>query len=65
MLLYEYEQIDVGGGLFFNNSKCKHREVIERRAADGWRYAGWVPTEFTTGGSLSVIDLIFEKEQEV
>ena len=51
MYRYEYESVKVGGGFLIDNSDCRHREVIDARARDGWRYVGYVPTEFTTSGS--------------
>ena len=50
MLEYEFETVDCmegGGGysLFggFGMESVRHRELICRRAADGWRYVGFVP----------------------
>ena len=63
MYRYEYETIHVGGGFWIDNSGCKHREVIDQRARNGWRYVGYVPTEFTSGGSTRWLDLIFEREE--
>ena len=63
MYRYEYESIDVGGGIWIDNSGCKHREVIDQRARDGWRYAGYMPIQFSGRGSPTVIDLIFEREE--
>lgn len=40
-----------------------HREAILRRAAEGWRYAGWIPTQ-QMNGSILEIDLVFERETE-
>lgn len=39
----------------------EHRELIDRRAREGWRYAGWLPTHLS-GGEIVQVDLIFEKE---
>ena len=64
MYRYEYEAVYVGGGYWMDdNRKCRHREVIDQRARDGWRYVGYVPTEFTSGGSTRRLDLIFEREE--
>jgi len=41
-----------------------HREIILRRAAEGWRYAGFVPKKQRTGGFIESIELIFERETE-
>lgn len=42
MYRYEYESIKISG-FMFDNSDCRHREVIDARARDGWRYVGYVP----------------------
>ena len=35
MYQYEYETLYVGGGFWMNNADCQHREIIDRRAAQG------------------------------
>lgn len=62
MYRYEYVALHTGGGLFFDNSELGHREIIDQYAADGWRFVGFVPTQFTGNGGSREIDLIFEKE---
>ena len=47
MYEYDYVTIYTGGGFWMNNSSCEHREIINRKAADGWRFVGYVPAEFT------------------
>ena len=46
MLEYEFEAIAADRG-FFVGKTTGHREAILRRAAEGWRYAGWIPTQQT------------------
>lgn len=41
-----------------------HREIIEQMAAQGWRYAGFIPTKQRGTGHIAEIDLIFEKEEQ-
>lgn len=60
MLRYEYETLYVGGGFWMNNSQCEHREIIDRRAREGWRYVGYIPTQFSGEGGTKEIDLVFE-----
>ncbi|WP_455580625.1 DUF4177 domain-containing protein [Dysosmobacter sp.] len=62
--MYEYTYIhqDTGGGFF--SGGVEHREVIDRYAAAGWRYVGFLPTGFTSHGGISSVDLIFEKDVE-
>lgn len=61
MLEYEFETIAADRG-FFVGKTIAHRETILRRAAEGWRYAGWIPAQ-QMNGSVLEIDLIFEREQ--
>ena len=61
MLEYEIERIVVDKGVFVGKS-LDHQETILRRAAEGWRYAGWIPAS-QVNGMLKAIDLIFEREQ--
>ncbi len=62
MLEYEFERIAVDKGVFVGKS-LDHQEAILRRAAQGWRYAGWVPAS-QVNGMLKAIDLIFQRETE-
>lgn len=62
MYQYRFETLGTGGGAFSNNIDCAHREIIEKHAADGWRFVGFVPTCFTSHGGISQVDLVFEKE---
>ena len=61
MYRYEYESIKISG-FMFDNSDCRHREVIDARARDGWRYVGYVPMEYMGSGIPQWLDLIFERE---
>ena len=61
MVKYEYVTIHVAQ---FVGAKCEgHREIIDRYAAMGYRYAGLVPTKISDYGKFKDIDLIFEKEE--
>ncbi len=62
MLEYEFEEVPSGRGFFVGKSKG-HREIILRRAAEGWRYRGWIPEE-QMDGTVILMDLIFERETE-
>lgn len=59
MYEYSYASVKVGGTL---GAKEEHREIIDRAAAQGWRYVGYVPTRVVGYGALDKIDLIFERE---
>lgn len=67
MYKYEYEKIDcslsgwgIGGGNVYEIDDYKR--IINRRAANGWRYVGYVPTKQRGTGHVQEIELIFEKE---
>lgn len=51
----------VGEGVMVTKYR-EHREVIDRRAAEGWRYVGYVPFHISGSGEPVQIDLIFERE---
>ena len=61
MLEYEFEAVPSSRGVFVGKT-LGSREAILRRAAEGWRYAGWIPSQ-QVDGSITEIDLIFEREQ--
>lgn len=59
MYTYEYEHIWMTGVMKVMSKE--HKEVIDRRAEDGWRYVGFIPA-VQSNGILLEMDLIFEKE---
>lgn len=73
MLEYEFETVPcrLDGGfasIAFGAAGIEtqgHREVICRRAADGWRYAGCIPRLQRAEGYIETIDLIFERETPI
>ncbi len=68
MYCYEYETVSIdldGWGPFAGNSygMCvDYREIINRRAKEGWRFVSYIPTKQRGTGHMQEIDLIFEKE---
>ena len=70
MLEYEFETVscDYGSGYsLFGGVGLETdgpREIILRRGAEGWRYAGFVPKKQRAGGFIESIELIFERETE-
>lgn len=60
--MYQYEYVTVAGEGVTVTKYREHREIIDRRAAEGWRYAGYVPVHITSHGESVQIDLIFERE---
>lgn len=69
MYEYEFETVEMFGNGYslFGGVGLKmeaHREVIGRRAAEGWRYAGCIPTEQRAEGFIESVDLVFEREKK-
>ena len=68
MLEYEFERVDCtgsGGDSFLGGvgvATVGHQEIIRKWAADGWRFAGWIPATQRAGGFIETIDLVFERE---
>ena len=62
MKQYEFEEVVMGG--LFGSRTVAHETAIKRRAAEGWRYVGWVPVEENSHGVTQAISLIFEKDAE-
>ena len=67
--MYKYEYVTVSAEMEghlakFNNvlSISDYRRIIDEKAADGWRYVGYMPTRESMKGYLRELDLIFEKE---
>ena len=64
MLEYEFEEVSCGEVYgFYLRETAAHREVIVRRAADGWRYVGFIPRYQRAGGFIETIDLVFERRR--
>lgn len=63
MKRYEYVTVHVGKGILGSKLE-EHRQIIDEHAAEGWRYAGYVPTFLDSNGKLYEIDLIFERDSE-
>ena len=61
MKRYEYVQLKVGGIVF--NGNYDHRNIIDIYAKKGYRYVGYMPTDFTAHGKMNQVDLIFEIEE--
>lgn len=67
MYIYEYEHIDVdltGWGLGGNRYETEeYKKIINKRAAEGWRYVGFIPTVQRGTGHIEAMDLVFEREK--
>lgn len=58
---YEYERVKLDKNNFTNKADMSsHREVIDRKAAEGARYVGWFPAVQGPSGKTLEFDLIFE-----
>ena len=63
MYRYKYVTLEVKEHFFGSTVTIQqHREIIDKHAAKGWRYAGYIPTKFFYKDDLYTIDLIFEAE---
>ncbi|WP_295586467.1 DUF4177 domain-containing protein [uncultured Oscillibacter sp.] len=64
---YEFETVDcdcASGFSFLGGvglTTDGHREIIARRASEGWRYAGCIPRSQRAGGFIETVDLVFER----
>ena len=70
MYKYEYETVIIefsGFGLINGNvyKIDEYKDIINKRASEGWRYIGFIPTrQRGRTGHTDEIDLIFEKRLE-
>ncbi len=69
MYKYEYEKVKCDASVWGWGSGNvyeidDYRSIINRRATEGWRYVGFVPTKQRGTGHIQEIDLIFEKEEK-
>ena len=62
MYEYQYVQVEYRSG-FARMSLDEHREIIDRRAGEGWRFVAAIPTRSIGYGNVSRLDLVFEKEK--
>lgn len=42
----------------------EYQNIIDRAAAEGWRYVGFLPVQQTLYGAILEYDLIFEQEKK-
>ena len=60
--MYEYKYVTIKAKGVLTTEYEEHREVIDRAAREGWRYVGWVPTCIIGHGTVTLMDLVFERE---
>lgn len=63
MRKYEYVNVTYRMKDVVMAAVSEHREIIEKYAGEGYRYAGMIPTEMNVNGCVRKMDLIFEKDE--
>lgn len=61
-LKYEYVTVKLKNNVVKDATQSEHREIIDKYSAEGYRYAGFVPTRLGPSGKIIEMDLIFETE---
>lgn len=64
---YKYEHIKIGGTLgvgvgFIDN--FQHRDIINNYAQQGYTYKGYFPTNISSYGIITQVDMIFEIDKD-
>ncbi len=62
MKQYQYVTIEFENNKLTTAKNTAHRGVIDKYAAQGFRYAGYVPCVIGPSGKILSMDLIFEKD---
>ena len=60
----EYSFVSLNIDRFFGSKSQEHREIIEEKAREGYRYTGFVPTDISDYGKIRSMDLIFERDKD-
>ena len=60
--MYEYKYVTIKSTGILGAEFKGRREIIDSHAAEGWRFAGWVPATQGSYGAIGWIDLVFERE---
>ncbi len=60
----EYSFVSLNIDRFFGSKSQEHREIIEEKAREGYRYTGFVPTDISDYGKIRCMDLIFERDKD-
>ena len=63
MDMFKYEYVKVGNEGVFGSKFIQHRDIIDKYAKNGYRYAGFIPIKSDSYGRIKEIDLIFEKQE--
>ena len=59
-----YEYVRLHSSKWIGANFEGHRGIIDQKAQQGWRYAGFLPVIVNDYGKFKDIDLIFEKDTE-
>lgn len=66
--MYEYFHVKVAANvspmLARYSIDPEYQNIIDRAAAEGWRYVGFLPVSQTAYGAILEYDLIFEQEKK-
>ncbi len=62
MKQYQYVTIELENNKLTTAKTTAHRDVIDKYASEGFRYAGYVPCVIGPSGKILSMDLIFEKD---
>lgn len=57
MKKYAFASIEIKG---FLGKTDEHQQIINKYAANGYRYVGYIPTSINNDGKINSLDLIFE-----
>ena len=60
----EYAFVGINITRFIGSKVEEHREIIEEKAREGYRYVGFIPTDISDYGKFKCMDLIFERDTE-
>lgn len=55
-----YKYVNIYIGKFIGAKSEEHRDIIDKYAAKGYRYVGYIPTKISDYGKIKAIDLVFE-----
>lgn len=59
--IYKYVYVRaIGAGTVF--SQPDHKELIDEKSKEGWRFVTFIPAAINGHGVIKEIDLVFEKE---
>ena len=62
-MLKKYEYVELKIGRFVGAKSEEHRQIIDAYASKGYRYVGYIPTAIRDQGTITSIDLVFEKDE--